>query len=230
MNLSLHCIIAAPQRNQGHRGVNLKSAPGSTRRYRGLLPGGPLSRIRRHAACHSSMLLGRGPLLAVPSALAPGGLAADPPDGSPSEAVAAGSGPLTTLATVETCRLRPRRAGTAVRACRPDTRRRRGALHDPRYQSGSCGRAAGDDHQAAALRHDLHRRLRGWAGSDRPFFRRQRRVLCGRVRPRGRCVRTATPTRAPRDYTHVRWLLSRPLAAGATALLRFRATLELKRN
>jgi uncharacterized repeat protein (TIGR01451 family) len=30
---------------------------------------------------------------------------------------------------------------------------------------------------------------------------------------------------APADYTHVRWLLKRPLAAGATALLRFRATL-----
>jgi hypothetical protein len=29
----------------------------------------------------------------------------------------------------------------------------------------------------------------------------------------------------PADYTHVRWLLKRPLAAGATALLRFRATL-----
>ena len=29
---------------------------------------------------------------------------------------------------------------------------------------------------------------------------------------------------APSEYTHVRWLLSRPLAAGATALLRFRAT------
>jgi uncharacterized repeat protein (TIGR01451 family) len=29
---------------------------------------------------------------------------------------------------------------------------------------------------------------------------------------------------APSDYTHVRWILSRPLAPGATALLRFRAT------
>jgi len=28
----------------------------------------------------------------------------------------------------------------------------------------------------------------------------------------------------PSDYTHVRWILSRPLAPGATALLRFRAT------
>ena len=28
------------------------------------------------------------------------------------------------------------------------------------------------------------------------------------------------------DYTHVRWLLRRPLAPGATALLRFRATLS----
>ena len=30
---------------------------------------------------------------------------------------------------------------------------------------------------------------------------------------------------APADYTHVRWILKRPLARGATALLRFRATL-----
>ncbi len=30
---------------------------------------------------------------------------------------------------------------------------------------------------------------------------------------------------APADYTHVRWILKRPLAGGATALLRFRATL-----
>ncbi len=30
---------------------------------------------------------------------------------------------------------------------------------------------------------------------------------------------------APADYTHVRWILKRPLPAGATALLRFRATL-----
>jgi uncharacterized repeat protein (TIGR01451 family) len=30
----------------------------------------------------------------------------------------------------------------------------------------------------------------------------------------------------PRDYTHVRWILQRPLAPGATALLRFRAHFE----
>jgi hypothetical protein len=37
----------------------------------------------------------------------------------------------------------------------------------------------------------------------------------------GQALRRALPT----DYTHVRWLLKRPLPAGATALLRFRATL-----
>lgn len=31
-------------------------------------------------------------------------------------------------------------------------------------------------------------------------------------------------TAAANDYTHVRWVLNRPLAPGATALLRFRAT------
>ena len=40
-------------------------------------------------------------------------------------------------------------------------------------------------------------------------------------------VATGQPARraAPADYTHVRWILKRPLAGGATALLRFRATL-----
>jgi uncharacterized repeat protein (TIGR01451 family) len=46
-----------------------------------------------------------------------------------------------------------------------------------------------------------------------------------------RDLRVATagqPERAadPRDYTHIRWTLQRPLAPGATALLRFRAHFE----
>ncbi len=32
------------------------------------------------------------------------------------------------------------------------------------------------------------------------------------------------PVTAPAEYSHVRWLLSKPLAPGATVLLRFRAT------
>lgn len=36
----------------------------------------------------------------------------------------------------------------------------------------------------------------------------------------------ARPTRDDREPTHVRWILRRPLAPGATALLRFRATLR----
>ena len=34
----------------------------------------------------------------------------------------------------------------------------------------------------------------------------------------------ATRKIVPADYTHVRWILTKPLAPGATALLRFRAT------
>ena len=43
-----------------------------------------------------------------------------------------------------------------------------------------------------------------------------------RVRVSGSTARRATVE----DYTHVRWLLRTPLAPGATALLRFRATLS----
>jgi uncharacterized repeat protein (TIGR01451 family) len=42
------------------------------------------------------------------------------------------------------------------------------------------------------------------------------------VAPPGQVRRRAGPA----DYTHVRWRLTYPLAAGATALLRFRATLS----
>lgn len=34
----------------------------------------------------------------------------------------------------------------------------------------------------------------------------------------------ASRKHSPADYTHVRWILTKPLAPGATALLRFRAT------
>lgn len=43
-----------------------------------------------------------------------------------------------------------------------------------------------------------------------------------RVAPTGQPERPAEPG----DYTHVRWILQRPLAPGATALLRFRAHFE----
>lgn len=41
--------------------------------------------------------------------------------------------------------------------------------------------------------------------------------------PAGSARRAARPL-PPADYTHVRWVLQRPLRPGATALLRFRAT------
>ena len=159
--------------------------------------------------------------------LATGGLRANPPDTSPGEAVAVGSGPLTTLVTVETLnsgadpevslqRFVPAsriRAGDEVhytiRVTNPGRTPVTDVIVTKRLPYGLTyvgGSAVGP---AATVHFSVDSGESFAAASDLE-------VATG-----GQAMRRALPT----DYTHVRWLLKRPLPAGATALLRFRATL-----
>jgi uncharacterized repeat protein (TIGR01451 family) len=165
--------------------------------------------------------------LAVLCLLGPVGLGADPPDASPGEAVAVGSGPLTTLVTVETLSVGPD-AETSQRRFVPADRIHAGdevhytirvtnpgrtpvanVIVTKRLPYGVTyvgGSAIGP---AATVHFSVDSGESFAAASDLE------------VTPAGQAARRALPT----DYTHVRWLLKRPLPAGATALLRFRATL-----
>lgn len=161
------------------------------------------------------------------------GAAVDPamgntPDAGPGQAVAVGSGPLITTVIVETLTQPTDEDPDAIRRFVPADRIRAGdevhytiRVRNPgrepvtgvmvtkrlpfglKYIGGSAvGPAAAvqfsvDSGESFAAAHDL------------------------RVIATGQPVRRAVPT----DYTHVRWILKRPLAGGATALLRFRATL-----
>jgi uncharacterized repeat protein (TIGR01451 family) len=176
---------------------------------------------------HSHAAATPGVLLAALCAFAPAARGADPPDPSPGEAVAVGSGPLTTLVTVETLSVGPDpdsaerrfvpadriRAGDEVhytiRVTNPGRVAVEGVMVTKRLPFGLTyvgGSAIGP---AATVHFSVDSGESFAAASDLE------------VVATGRPARRALPG----DYTHVRWLLKRPLAAGATALLRFRATL-----
>jgi uncharacterized repeat protein (TIGR01451 family) len=166
-------------------------------------------------------------LLAVLCALAPLGRGADAPEAGPGEAVAVGSGPLTTLVTVETLSVGPDsealepqfvpadriHAGDEVhytiRVTNPGRAAVQGVMVTKRLPFGLTyigGSAVGP---AATVHFSVD--------SGESFAAASNLEVTVAGQPARRAV--------PADYTHVRWLLKRPLAAGATALLRFRATL-----
>jgi len=165
--------------------------------------------------------------LAVMLLLAFAALRADPPDASPGEAVAIGSGPLTTVVTVETLSTgadpetsQPQfvpasriRAGDEVhytiRVTNPGRTPVTNVIVTKRLPYGLTyvgGSAVGP---AATVHFSIDSGESFAAASDLE------------VATAGQAVRHALPA----DYTHVRWVLKHPLPGGATALLRFRATL-----
>ena len=169
----------------------------------------------------------RAALLAVLCVLVPISRGADPPESGPGEAVAVGSGPLSTLVTVETLSVGPDseapeprfvpadriRAGDEVhytiRVTNPGRVAVRGVMVTKRLPFGLTyigGSAVGP---AATVHFSVD--------SGESFAAASNLEVMVAGQPARRAV--------PADYTHVRWLLKRPLAAGATALLRFRATL-----
>jgi uncharacterized repeat protein (TIGR01451 family) len=176
---------------------------------------------------YSGPAAARGVLLAVLCAIAPVARGADPPDAGPGEAVAVGSGPLTTLVTVETLSDGPD----------PDTL-------DPRYVPADRIHAGDEVHYTIRVSNPGRLPVHGVMVTKRlPFGLTY--VGGSAVGPAAtvhfsvdsgesfaaasdlEVAATGQPARRalPADYTHVRWLLKRPLPAGATALLRFRATL-----
>lgn len=179
---------------------------------------------------HTQRPAPRGPILWVAAALAalsPGAPMAQRPEAGPDQAIAIGSGPLTTAVIVETLlpgdqpeqasgrRFVPAdriRAGDEVhytiRVTNPGRTPVDGVMVTKRLPFGLTyvvGSAVGP---AATVQFSVDSGESFAAAADLEI------VSGGQTRPA-----------APADYTHVRWLLKRPLAAGATALLRFRATL-----
>ena len=158
--------------------------------------------------------------------IASGGLRADPREASPGAAVAVGSGPLTTLVSVETLSsgadpgsqrqfVPAGRIGVGdevhytIRVTNPGRTPVTNVIVTKRLPYGLTyvgGSAVGP---AATVQFSVDSGESFAAASDLE------------VATAGQPVRRALTT----DYTHVRWLLKRPLPAGATALLRFRATL-----
>ncbi len=172
----------------------------------------------------------RGAILSLTAALAavsPGLPSAQPQDAGPDEAIAISSGPVTTVVTVETLlpgedpdhaggrRFVPAgriRAGDEVhytiRVTNPGRTPVSGVMVTKRLPFGLTyvgGSAVGP---SASVQFSVDSGASFAAASALE-------VSAG----------GATRPAVPGDYTHVRWLLKRPLAAGATALLRFRATL-----
>jgi uncharacterized repeat protein (TIGR01451 family) len=163
-------------------------------------------------------------VLAVPTPRA----GSEPPDSAQGEAVAVGNGMLTTLTTVETREIDPEsgaatgrrfvaadliRAGDEVyytiRVTNPGREAVQGVMVTKRLPFGMKylrGSAVGP---AAAVHFSVDSGESFAAAADL------------RIEPPGQPGRRAEA----QDYTHVRWILERPLAPGATALLRFRATL-----
>ena len=177
--------------------------------------------MRRQVLSHRAAACGAS--LAVLAGLA----VAEPPQATPGEAIAVGSGPLRTLVTVETLapgsdpdvperRFVPAdriRAGDEVhytiRVTNPGREAVQAVIVTKRLPFGLTyigGSAVGP---AATVHFSVDSGESFAAASDL------------QVSATGQPTRRALPA----DYTHVRWLLKRPLAAGATALLRFRATL-----
>ena len=163
-----------------------------------------------------------GSLLAVLA----GATVAEPPHATPGEAIAVGSGPLRAIVTVETLatgdteplerRFVPAdriRAGDEVhytiRVTNPGREAVQGVMVTKRLPFGLTYVAGSAVGPAATVHFSVDSGESFAAASDLEVL-----------------VTNQPARRAlPADYTHVRWLLKRPLAAGATALLRFRATL-----
>ena len=180
----------------------------------------------RHKYRHNQAAALRGALLVALGALAPATPGTAVPGATPGEAVAIGSGPLQTLVVVETLngadsetperRFVPAdriRAGDEVhytiRVTNPGRLPVEGVVVTKRLPFGLTyvgGSAVGP---AATVHFSVDSRESFAAAPDLE------------VAAAGQPPRRSVPA----DYTHVRWLLKRPLAAGATALLRFRATL-----
>jgi uncharacterized repeat protein (TIGR01451 family) len=154
--------------------------------------------------------------------------AADGPEASPGEAIATGSGPLRTVVTVETLGGTPDQE-TADRRFVPARRIRAG---DEVFYTIRVTNPGRQPVSAIMVTKRLPFGLTYVGGSAvGPAATVQFSVDSGEsyaaaanleVMSTGQAARRALPA----DYTHVRWLLQRPLLPGATALLRFRATLS----
>jgi uncharacterized repeat protein (TIGR01451 family) len=149
-----------------------------------------------------------------------------PPEAGPDKPVAVGSGPLTTAVTVETLlpedpnhasarRFVPAdriRVGDEVhytiRVTNPGRMPVRGVMVTKRLPFGLTYVGDSAVGPAAIVQFSVD------SGESFAEAAELRVGSGGRTRPA-----------ASADYTHVRWLLKRPLPGGATALLRFRATL-----
>ena len=162
--------------------------------------------------------------LAVPTPRA----GSEPPDSAQGEAVAVGSGALTTRTTVETLEVDPEsgdaaerrfvaadliRAGDEVyytiRVTNPGREAVQGVMVTKRLPFGMKYLRDSAVGPAAAVHFSVDSGESFAAAADL------------QIEPAGQPGRRAEA----QDYTHVRWILKRPLAPGATALLRFRATL-----
>lgn len=159
----------------------------------------------------------------------PGGPAlGDGTDAGPGEAVAVGSGPLKTLVIVETLSQPPDSEPTGDRRFVPADRIRAGDEVHYTIRVTNPGR---EPVEGVMVTKRLPFGLKYVGGSAvGPAATIHFSVDSGESFAAAtdlKVVATGQPVRraAPADYTHVRWILKRPLAGGATALLRFRATL-----
>jgi uncharacterized repeat protein (TIGR01451 family) len=168
-------------------------------------------------------------LAATLLAVAAGPLRAEAPDASQGEAIAVGGGGhLTTLTVIETLSVEPGTDAAVERRFVPADRIRAG---DEVYYTIRVTNPGREPVNGVMVTKRLPFGLTYVGGSAvGPAATVHFSVDSGesfaaapdlRVVAAGQAARRA----APADYTHVRWILKRPLAGGATALLRFRATL-----
>jgi uncharacterized repeat protein (TIGR01451 family) len=179
----------------------------------------PRSRLRRGGLYHAAAAL---------AALLPLGVGAETPVAAPGEAVVVGSGPLRAVVTVE----------TLSNGSDPD------GPEGGRFVPASRIRAGDEVHYTIRVTNPGRKAVRGVIVTKRlpfgltyvggsavgPAATVHFSVDSGETFAAATNLEVTSPGQSPRpavpaDYTHVRWLLKRPLAGGATALLRFRATL-----
>jgi uncharacterized repeat protein (TIGR01451 family) len=160
--------------------------------------------------------------LALVFAAIPASAWADPAVAPQNDPVAAGSGPLQVAIVVETLVVEETAGGQEVRRWQPAGRLSAGDEVHYTIRVRNPGKTpVGDVVVTKRLPYGVHY-LRGSAAG--PACEIQFSVDGG-----GSFIALANDTSAsrkhpPSDYTHVRWILTKPLAPGATALLRFRAT------
>jgi len=163
-----------------------------------------------------------GSLLGLTLAFAAVPASADADAEPRNDPVATGSGPLEVAFVVETLVVEETAGGQEVRRWQPAGRLSAGDEVHYTIRVRNPGKApVGDVVVTKRLPYGVHY-LRGSAAG--PACEVQFSVDGG-----GSFISPANGTRAsrkqpPSDYTHVRWILTKPLAPGATALLRFRAT------